>query len=69
MTNTILQVSNVTKRYGSGTTEVTAVRDASLTVIPGEIVLIMGPSGRQIHLAVDAGSVAQAKQKAVSTQW
>lgn len=45
MTNTILQVSNVTKRYGSGTTEVTAVRDASLTVIPGEIVLIMGPSG------------------------
>lgn len=45
MTNTILQVSNITKRYGSGTTEVTAVRDASLTVIPGEIVLIMGPSG------------------------
>jgi putative ABC transport system ATP-binding protein len=43
--NTILQVSNVTKRYGSGTTEVTAVQDASLTVAPGEIVLIMGPSG------------------------
>jgi putative ABC transport system ATP-binding protein len=45
MMNTILQVSNVTKRYGSGTTEVAAVRDASLTVVPGEIVLIMGPSG------------------------
>lgn len=43
--NPILQVSNVTKRYGSGTTEITAVRDASLTVVPGEIVLIMGPSG------------------------
>ncbi len=45
MTNTILQISNVTKRYGSGTAEVTAVRDVSLTVTPGEIVLIMGPSG------------------------
>ncbi|MBX3063317.1 MAG: ATP-binding cassette domain-containing protein [Anaerolineae bacterium] len=45
MTSSILQLSNVTKRYGSGTTEVTAVQDASLTVVPGEIVLIMGPSG------------------------
>lgn len=45
MTNTILQISNVIKRYGSGTAEVTAVRDVSLTVTPGEIVLIMGPSG------------------------
>jgi putative ABC transport system ATP-binding protein len=42
---TILHVSNVTKRYGSGTTEVTAVQNASLTVAAGEIVLIMGPSG------------------------
>ncbi len=40
-----LQVSHVTKRYGSGATEVAAVRDVSLSVAPGEIVLIMGPSG------------------------
>ncbi len=45
MATSTLQVSNVTKRYGTGATEVTAVRDVSLEVAPGEIVLIMGPSG------------------------
>lgn len=40
-----LQISHVSKRYGSGTTEVTAVHDVSLAVSAGEIVLIMGPSG------------------------
>ncbi|MEW6403900.1 MAG: ATP-binding cassette domain-containing protein [Chloroflexota bacterium] len=40
-----LQITHVTKRYGSGSTEVQAVRDMSLSVAPGEIVLIMGPSG------------------------
>lgn len=40
-----LQMTHVTKRYGSGATEVTAVRDVSLSVAPGEVVLIMGPSG------------------------
>jgi putative ABC transport system ATP-binding protein len=45
MIPTTLQVTNVSKRYGSGATEVTAVRDVSLAIAPGEIVLIMGPSG------------------------
>ncbi len=35
----------MTKRYETGTTEVQAVRDVSLAVKAGEIVLIMGPSG------------------------
>src|SRR5215469_2889104 len=46
MTNTAtLHISHVSKRYGAGTTLVSAVRDVSLEVAPGEIVLIMGPSG------------------------
>jgi putative ABC transport system ATP-binding protein len=45
MTTSTLLVSHVSKRYGSGATAVTAVRDVSLSVAPGEIVLIMGPSG------------------------
>ena len=46
MTNApTLQVTNVTKRFGAGATEVVAVEDVSLDVAPGEIVLIMGPSG------------------------
>jgi putative ABC transport system ATP-binding protein len=45
MSAPVLDVEHVTRRYGSGDTEVTAIRDVSLTVAPGEIVLIMGPSG------------------------
>jgi putative ABC transport system ATP-binding protein len=41
----ILAVQHVTRRFGSGATEVVAVSDISLTVAPGEVVLIMGPSG------------------------
>jgi putative ABC transport system ATP-binding protein len=40
-----LSAQNLTRRYGAGATEVTAVRDVSFEVAPGEIVLIMGPSG------------------------
>lgn len=43
--NPIMQVENVTRRFGGGATEVVAVHDVSLTILVGEVVLIMGPSG------------------------
>jgi putative ABC transport system ATP-binding protein len=45
MTTATLDVQHVSKVYGDGETQVRAVQDVSLTVGPGEIVLIMGPSG------------------------
>ena len=41
----ILRVSNLTKRYGSGETEVRALDDVSFSVQKGEFVAITGPSG------------------------
>lgn len=36
---------DLTKRYGSGNTEVLAMQNASMVVMPGEIVALLGPSG------------------------
>jgi len=43
--NMALQAEGLTKIYGSGHTEVVAVRDVSLSVSRGEIVALLGPSG------------------------
>jgi putative ABC transport system ATP-binding protein len=43
--NITLQAEELTKIYGSGHTEVVAVRDVSLNVSRGEIVALLGPSG------------------------
>lgn len=37
--------TSLTKRYGSGNTEVIAMREASMTVQSGEVVALLGPSG------------------------
>jgi putative ABC transport system ATP-binding protein len=41
----VVEATGLTKVYGSGNTEVVAVRDATLTVARGEIVALLGPSG------------------------
>ncbi|WP_181309894.1 ABC transporter ATP-binding protein [Nocardioides campestrisoli] len=41
----LLALSQVSRVHGTGATEVRAVRDASLSVEPGELVALMGPSG------------------------
>ena len=41
----VLAVSNLTKTFGAGATAVAAVRDVSLDVHAGEVLLVMGPSG------------------------
>lgn len=40
-----VEVTHLRKVYGSGNTEVVAMRDASLSIAPGEIVGMFGPSG------------------------
>ncbi len=40
-----IEVEKLTKIYGKGETAVTAIEDASLLVMPGELVAILGPSG------------------------
>jgi putative ABC transport system ATP-binding protein len=45
MSQPTLKVTDLSRHYGAGDTQVTAVRNVSLSVERGEIVLIMGPSG------------------------
>lgn len=45
MSQLIVEASGLTKKYGSGNTEVVAVSDVSLNVARGEIVALLGPSG------------------------
>jgi putative ABC transport system ATP-binding protein len=42
---TVIQIEKLTKTYGSGTTQVTALDHVNLTIREGEFVAIMGPSG------------------------
>src|SRR5512143_320558 len=45
MSKPIFEMSHVSKNFGGGATQVVAVRNVSLSIVPGEVVLIMGPSG------------------------
>lgn len=45
MSDPVLQAEHLVKTFGKGRTIVKAVDDVSLSVFPGELVIIMGPSG------------------------
>jgi len=45
MSDSVLQLDDITRTYGRGSNAVEAVKGVSLQVAPGELVMLMGPSG------------------------
>ena len=45
MSEFVVEAEHLTKTYGSGNTEVVALREVGLTISRGEVVALLGPSG------------------------
>jgi putative ABC transport system ATP-binding protein len=66
-TQALLRVQGVSKVYGAGHTEVTAVADATMSVDQGEFVALLGPSGSgKTTLISIIGGLLQASRGSVS---
>ena len=60
MTTTVLELREVSKVYGTGPAQVTALRRVNLSVRGGELVAVMGPSGSgKSSLLTIAGSLEE----------
>ena len=60
MTTTVLELPEVSKVYGTGPAQVTALRRVNLSVRGGELVAVMGPSGSgKSSLLTIAGSLEE----------
>lgn len=64
-----IEVTNLTKTFGSGSAEIQVLRGVDFAVEPGEIVLLMGPSGSgKTTLVSIMGCILQATSGSVKVQ-